>query len=309
MKIVKIFIYVILLALMLVSMTANAQSKPKRDISKDRSTLLKQKEHNIALSKKKVKSQKRITRRKVKAKRVALVNKEASYLWINHKNAVACRINANGKGMRFDVNTDGKNWWFFYVPSWCKITKYSDSFVLECEPNPNHFERKDWFKVMADNQNVKVDVIQEGAPIDITASFSDVYLQHNKLYAAMNCLQINASVNISGAKGLKCRVVALFYDEKYRSIKAGNYYPSYTLFPNNVVYAATEIEPVTDVPITYNVSLYLPNDAMAIEKKGKVRCSLQIYCVNTNEYVNGANYNLIFKAKRKKGKIKTYKVK
>jgi len=301
--------YAIIFSLTMVPLTSSAQSKPKRDISKDRSTLQKQKAQINVFSRKTVENQKRVVRRKSKVRRDTPVNKAASYLWVDHKFAIMSSFNASGNSKRFDVSTDGSSWEIVYVPSWCKITKYSSSFVLECEPNLTHIERKDWFKVKADNQVVRVDIVQEGIPINISASFSNVYLQHNVQNAAMNCLKINASVNLSGAKGLKCRVVAFFYDDKFRSIRAGKYYPSYTSSPDNAVYAATEIEPITDVLKRYNVSLYLPNDAMAIEKKGKVRCTLQVYCVNTNEFVKGAYYSLNFKVKKKAGRIKTYKTK
>ena len=298
--------YVIILSLVFTPMTICAQSKPKRDVSKDRSVLQHLKEQRVSNSRKNNVSEKIAIRKKNKKRRGVTTQKEASYLLVDHKNALTTKFNSNGDSKRFVVNTDGRSWLLVYVPTWCKITKSSDSFVLYCEPNLNHTERMDWFKIMADNQEVRVNVIQDGLPINISASFPFVYLQHNMQYAAMNCLKISASVSLGGAKDLNCRVMALFYDEKNRLIKAEKYHPSYTFSPDDAVCVYTDIVPVTDSQKIYNVSMYLPNDVMAIDKKGKVRCSLMLYCVKTNDYIKGANYSLEFKVKKKKGRIITY---
>ena len=68
--------------------------------------------------------------------------------------------------------------------------------------------------------------------------------------------------------------------------------------------------PITDNPQTYNLVLYLPNNAMNLpKKKNKLQCQLAVYCVKTSSYISNAKYIMNFKAKKKRGKITTKKYK
>lgn len=293
---------------------ANAQSKPKRDVSKDKSVIAAQR---------KVQTKKTTPKQQTQAKKIRKAyvtppqtKKQATYLRVNQLTSVSKNVSSQAGSETFTVNTDGKEWSVVALPFWCNVTRYSDRFVLSYNSNPSYDTRSDWFKVKCDNQEVRIDIKQEGAPVNITSNFNYAYLQHNTDWSGdwslavrkTKWLGINANVTIKGAKGLKCLVVAFVADEYGKNIKAASSFPSYGLPSSNDVYAATEVIPQSDDAQTFYVNLRLPNNAMRLlKKKNKLRCYLAVYCTKTSTYVSGANYTLRFNAKSKKGKVTTKK--
>lgn len=306
---IRKIIYGFLIATLIAPAIANAQSKPKRDTTKDRSVIVaKQKEQA-----KKTETQRRRqeTTRKHRQRPIVNTPQYATYLFVDQQTSLTVAINSYSGNETYNVSTDGKEWSISHLPSWCKITKYSNSFSLYVEANPLHEERTDWFKVISDNKEVVINIRQSGKPLNITAHFNYANLQHNVFRNSQEILEgmhlkINTEVVINGARGLKCMIVAFISDENNHSIKATPFFSNYAITSSNNVYAATEVTPASDDAQRFNVEIYLPNNAMKLPKKqNKLRCHLAVYCDKTAKYIIGADYTLSFNAKNKKGRVTT----
>ena len=298
---------------MAISSQLCAQSKPKRDVSKDRSVIVaKQEKAKKASGTIEKKNRREVVKKSQRPKRdnSPMV---ATYLRVNQLPHINKTINAYGGGDIFNVNTDGKKWNVLFLPSWCHITKNSNSFAISYDPNTSHDDRSDWFKVIADDLDVRIDITQLGIPLNVRADFKSCNIQHNTNHDNINvkdkCIKINANVTIKGAKGQKCLIVAFFSDDDGNSIKATYNYPNYAITASNDVYAAIEVVPSSDEAQTFNKVLYLPNNAMCLLKKNStIRCQLVVYCVKNSSYIADAKYIIYFKAKKKRGKIITMKL-
>ena len=300
----------ILLIITIYAIDVNAQSKPRRDISKDKSVILAKKKEakkaaDIAAQKK------RDAAKRYRKKKIVQTPKTATFLRVNQLHYLKKRLSSNGGSETFEINTDGKEWNVVALPIWCRLTRYANSFILSYNQNPSHDERSDWFKVQSDNLEVKIDIIQTGLPLNISAKFNYCSIQHDVVHYNSNgesekYLQIFSDVTIKGAKKQKCLVVAFFSDDAGNSIKASYKYSNYAISSSKDVFVAAEVEPTSDEAQNFNTVLYLPNDALFLpEKKKKIRCQLAVYCVKTSSYISNANYTLYFKAKKKRGKITT----
>jgi hypothetical protein len=302
------FLFCFFTAVLIVPVIANAQSKPKRDTSKDRSVIMAKQQKKALAESQKVKQKNTNTRSK---QQTVVTPKYATYLLVDQQTSLTVAINSYSGNETYNVSTDGKEWSISHLPSWCRITKYANSFSLYVEANPLHEERADWFKVTSDNKEVIINIKQSGKPLNIAAHFNDASLQHNVLWPSQGLswglnLKINTDITISGARGLKCMIVAFISDENNYSIKATSGYSNYAITASNNVYAATEVTPSSDDAQRFNVEIYLPNNAMKLPKKqNKLRCHLAVYCDKTAKYIIGADYTLPFKAKNKKGRVTT----
>ncbi len=276
-----------------------AQSKPKRDTSKDKSVILERKKKES--QKKNVAATQRNNGRKRRYKSTPNPTL-ASFLRVNQLSYIWKKVNSYGGVDIYEVNTDGKDWTIWGAPSWCHITKYPSSFWVSYDSNPSHEDRYDWFRVRVDTLEVKVDIKQEGLPLNIRAEFNNGSILHNYNY----CLKINSSVTIRGAKNQKCLICAYFTDEDNNMIKAEYNYSKYATPATNDLFTATEIIPTTDDAQTFNVVLYLPNNAMMLhKKKNTIKCQLFVYCEKTSSFLSDTNYTMVFKATKKKGNITT----
>lgn len=297
---------------------ADAQSKPKRDTSKDKiETVTQQRAQAKKTNVKPQPQQKTVKPRRKTNVASPQSPKYATYLKVNQFTSINKRVSSQAGTEVFNISTDGKDWSVIALPSWCRVTKFSDRFILSYEPNTSHDDRADWFKVRCDNQEVRVDIIQQGVPLNITSKFNYAYLQHSfylngdrgKSASRSQWLGINANVTIKGAKNQKCLVVAFIADENGKNIKATSNYSSYGLPSSNDVFVATEVVPQSDDAQTFNVKLNLPKNSMRLwKKKNKLRCYLAVYCEKTSSYVSGASYVLNFKAISKNGKVTTKKM-
>ena len=332
----KQIIYILFLFLFLPQIVS-AQSKPKRDASKDRSVIVEKRENThkrtpiiaerkrrparrntrkettVRRNTRKETTVRRNTRKETTARRstrkktTASVIQTATYLRVNPASSFSEPRHSNGGQIVFDVATDGKNWTISNLPYWCHVRKYPNWFVIDYDANTKHEDRQGWFEVKSDNQRVRINVSQQGAPINIQAHFNGAYLLHNQYVPSLgNCLKITSEVAISGAFGQKCWVVAYIIDEEGYNVKAKNGYQNYALPSSNNIYVASEVIPSTDKKETFTIVSYIPNNAMRLLKKNNnLQCKLVIYCVETNEYVSGATYTMKFRAKSKRGVVTT----
>lgn len=308
---IRKFLYSLFFATLTAFSTTNAQSIPKRDISKDRSVIMakQQKTKKELLKSHKVKQ--RNTYKRSKQQNI-VTPKYATYLLVNHQSSsLRVTTNSYSSNETYYVSTDGREWYISHLPLWCRIVKTSNSFSLYVEANPLHEERTDWFKVTSDNKEVVIHITQSGKPLNLSANINNANLQHNVLWSSHGLLgglhlKINTDVTIIGAGGQKCMIVAFISDENNHNIKASYNYSNYAITPSNDVFSATEITPSSDNAQRFNAEIYLPNNAMRLlKKRNQLRCHLAVYCVTTANYIAGAYYTISFKAKNKKGKVTT----
>ncbi len=298
----------ILFLLLFLPQIASAQSKPKRDTSKDKSVIVaKQKKEQTQKRTALIAERKKKQIKSRKYHRKQPIVHTATYLRVNQFTSLSKVLEPKGGAISFDVATDGNEWSVSDLPYWCKVTKYSNWFVVNYDSNPTHEDRQSWFDVRSDNQQVRINVTQQGAPINIHAKFNYAYLLHNQYVASLgNCLKITSEVTISGTAGQKCWVEAFIVDEDGYNVNAKNGYQNYALPSSNNLYVASEIVPSTDNEETFKIVSYIPNNAMnLLRKNNKLQCKLAIYCINTNEYVSGATYTMKFRAKSKHGVVTT----
>lgn len=286
----------ILLLIIFVPIFIEAQTKPKRDISKDRSVILaKQKE----LAKKQNIIKKRVVRKRSKIK----TPKKSIFLKVDGSTFLTENFSSYSNSKLFKVETNADKWSIEYLPWWCKVTKFSDSFILSQESNSTYDHRTGWFKVVADDKEVKIDITQEGKPLYISSNIRKAWMVHNCYANGKENIKICVSTDISGGKDVNCYVVAcIYYDKDNKPVKASYNYPNHSFATDKSVYAISKIiSPKSDDNENFYVEFYLPNQALDLYKKrNKLRCELFVYCKKTSDYIAGANYSIKFKAKKKK---------
>lgn len=74
-----------------------------------------------------------------------------------------------------EVITDGDDWQLSHLPDWCKADKSESGLLLELLVGPNHAaERKDFFKIKADDKEVFVQLRQLGKPATFIKTDTDL---------------------------------------------------------------------------------------------------------------------------------------
>lgn len=309
----KIILLIILLSL---PTFVFSQAKPTRDKSKDRRTVSVVRKSNnksnnkvvakVTTSRRSVKRKKRSNKRNVRGYKRG--NSEyrqwkATYLTVDQRGYLSKTFNSFNGSESFYVNTDGKEWETIGIPSWCTVSRFSDHlFFLRYKSNPDHEKRSDYFYVKSDDQTVRIDITQNGVPLNISTSFSYINLSHYYNYGT-DYLRMDVSFTIQGAKRQKCMLVAFVIDESDQNIMASSGYSNYAL-NSGELYVSQEFTPTTDSPETFNLQMYLPNNAMKLtKKKNRLRCVVSVYCTTTSGYVQGQIYSYPFKAKIKKGRV------
>lgn len=299
--------------MMVIALSVNAQSKPKRDTSKDRSAVVakKQKENSTLVKSKTMpiivakQTKQKVSRRR---KHVNTRITSASYLTVNQSVLLSKVLKAEGGNIAFDVSTDGKEYTIVSLPSWCKVSKYSNCFLLEYAANPSNNERRDWFVVKSDSKEVRVNLTQPAKPCEFMAYISSAYLKHNVYSSAMGCLclEIHATVTIAGAAGENCSVDAYFLDKQKRYVKASLGYSSYALSSSNpIICVSAKVTPSANTSRSYDVVWYLPNNALDLQKKKNELCCEVMFWRFGNGYVSNITYPIYFKAKSKRGVVTT----
>ena len=69
---------------------------------------------------------------------------------------------SGGYSEQIFVNTNAPNFSALLLPSWCSVQTYKDYFIVICKINYNTQSRSDWFKIKAENKEVKIYITQEG---------------------------------------------------------------------------------------------------------------------------------------------------
>lgn len=296
-----------------------AQAKPTRDVSKDTQYNVTKKQSQNSPSPQKENLTKKVNSvntnktaavkvnntRSYRAKRKTK-NKAATYLTVDIKNTT---LSHSGGSAKVIINTDGKDWNVFGVPSWCEITKSRDnkSFVLSYQSNPEHNERKSSVSIIVDNKVAKLDFCQLGKPLNITYSINSAQLSHNETYGSKTkYLKLNVNITVKGAKGNICYVVATIKDNQGKYIKTA--YGSQMVYPvkGDFVTTRQKIVPSTDDEEHFNIDMSLPNDVIALsEKQAYLTCDIDVRCDNTVESILGDITSLHFKATKKRKNIVT----
>jgi hypothetical protein len=73
-----------------------------------------------------------------------------------------------------------------FIPYWCKVEMYDGYFIVTVSPNPNNSIRKDWFKVVSGDKEVKIYIEQFAKISDDSDYTSSNKAQKNKTYKKMN---------------------------------------------------------------------------------------------------------------------------
>jgi len=75
-----------------------------------------------------------------------------------------------GKSKPILVNTTAAKFSAALVPSWCSIQIYTDYFIVSCNSNTSSESRSDWFKIIAENTELKINVTQAGNTRSVKSS-------------------------------------------------------------------------------------------------------------------------------------------
>ena len=310
-KIVKRLLFILFLSFVFLSV--GAQSKPKRDVTKDRkpvtfvpkvqkSSIPRFVEKKVAVNSPCKNIRKSSSRHKKRSpKTIRRRQRLATYLYVDGETTLG---HLNSK-VRYNVTTDGKDWKVTYLPLCCTYVKTSsNSFMVYFPENSAYEDRSCHFYVEADNKYVRVNITQSAAPFNVNniKATSTICLTHNSSY----CLLVSAAINVQNAMGIELIPVAFIYDGIGSPVKASNSWTSYAMKGSGDVYVAgNAIKPTTNSSQTFTVSMLLPNNAMQLRKKKKeLRCYFRLYCPKTKSYVPGSVY-VDFKAKVKKGMVMT----
>ncbi len=317
------YLYLILIFFLIPSL-ANAQSKPKRDTSKDRSVIAakKQKEgtrRGAVFADRKSNSRKAVAakqgKRKASYKRKASHKRKynvarsysASYLTVNRQSiSLSSTLSQNGGVAYFDVDTDGKEWTVIGLPYWCKMKKYYNGFLLEYEENSSRYERKTWFVVKCDGQEVQVNLSQPAIHYEFSANISAAYIKHNVYSSSLGCycMEIHATVTIMGAAEDLFKVYTYIIDKRGHFVTAKPGYSSYIFSSSNpIIYGSGEVTPSTNKSQSYNLVWLLPNNALDLRKKKNELCCKIRFWHSGKGYL--PDYSIYFKAKSKSGTITT----
>lgn len=310
----KHFIFLFLFSFLLI-LEGYGQAKPQRDISKDRNSVV-AKSNRVTPQQKQTTVTKSVQPKRINAsykknrnkKKIYRKPQSETFLYVDNTTGTTKYLGYMSGMQTFSVNTNAKDWQVQLLPSWCRVNIWSESFTLYYDANPTHGVREDWFKVIANGQEVKVYLSQAAAPYNVSGRVLSASLIHNeKKYSWTDneYLTIKASVNLTGANNTTCVICASFQDQNGLWIKANSGYSAYSDNDNNVLVHA-EIRPTTDSPTTYNIELTLPNNAMYLTKKeNKLSCILAIFCNETSELIESTICSINFKATNKRGKVKT----
>ena len=293
----------VLLFLCTNSNEAFCQSKPKRDKSKDQSTLVaKQSKPTKQRPHKTTNNRKRKPSYKVNAEKPSF----ATFILVDNAIEVAKSFKYNGGYEYFHVSTDGEDWSYYGSPKWCSVYKEGSTITVKCDANKSHEERKGRVFVNSDSHRAVINITQQAAP-NIKASFYGVEITHNNRYSWTNeqYMNINGKVMIAGAKNIKCIMVGTFTDIYNNPIKAESGYYRFTNSFNDIS-IVEDITPNTDDSQVFNIVLSIPNGVFKqLNKKKTVVLHLNVYCTELSQYVEGASCSLLFRTKNKRGKIKT----
>src|SRR5690606_16098188 len=83
------------------------------------------------------------------------------YLTVSTQNI---SVPVSGGRFGIDVKTNAGGYHVLYLPAWCKIeNKYATRFTLTCDANMNTQSRSDWFKIVAGDKEMRINLTQSGS--------------------------------------------------------------------------------------------------------------------------------------------------
>lgn len=285
---IKLFVFIFAFALL--SMNGMGQSKPQRDVAKDRKTAVKKTQ---ASSLPKVKTQVVVSnkpkrtvvkrhlaysnKRKTTYKRSRYIKNEEPFLTVSTTNLM---FDAQGSTKSVDVRTNGKSWYLDGVPDWCEVSTYRDFnfFSIKCLENESEKPKNASFLVHSGNKTSRIYVYQSGAPA-VQAFIHNVTLQHNIKVGNEKYLVISGTVDISVPYERSFFIGALFYDTQYRFVNVSLAYPSYKLPDCDYLFLSASFV-AKKSQRNYYFSMYLPNNAMLLgvsRSKELLMCRLNVF--------------------------------
>lgn len=218
---------------------------------------------------------------------------ETSYLTVDNKTATSSHFSSSGGSETFTVKTDGDSYEVKLLPSWCTLTSTaSGSFTIRCDANTSTSSRSDWFEVKSGGKTVRVDVTQSGNTNIISASFDNVWVEHNVIqYVGLipiKGMKIHAKFHINNMLNKQGQIVAYFsfqngtvlkdYNGQYRAsdgqVSVGeNFTPNY----KNCVYN--------------NYTLFMPYTELHCTGTSYLRFKLQIFEKTSGSWKSIASSN------------------
>ncbi len=140
---------------------------------------------------------------------------ETSYLTVDNKTAVSSNFSSSGGDVTYSVRTDGDSYRIELLPSWCNVTsKTASSFTIRFDSNTSTSSRSDWFKVQSGDKTVRIDVAQSGNTNTVSASFENVWVEHNVIQyvglSAVKGMKIHAKFNVNNLRNQQGHIQAYF---------------------------------------------------------------------------------------------------
>lgn len=121
--------------------------------------------------------------------------KEATYLRVSKSTLYFTSYSETSEQIKVNSNASLYSIPRGFVPSWCTVNTYSGYFTVTVSANPHYTSRKDWFKIIADDKEVRINVEQlaRKKPVDDKKSNSQKSIStqkqvtKNKVKKCFNC--------------------------------------------------------------------------------------------------------------------------
>lgn len=323
----------LLLALCL-PLAASAQSKPKRDVTKDQvTTPRKQKRAPRKVAKTDntpaktttqatpAKPTRRTTSRSKCSTRTSTPQQEVrpeTYLRVNQLTQLTRHYSRKGAEETFEVNTNDKDWEVRELPEWCTTSRMGQRFTLTCQPNPYYEPRSSWFIVRSDDRTrtVLIDITQDARAA--SGSIGECYIWHNTVSyiqngtgaptVSKNTLSVKVTGKVDEPRNKKWYVTLCFRYPNKAWVKANKGYKlcrQYQSTHDGELIGVSYFYPNQDG--TFDTTIWIPNEAFDIPygRKFELECVLGLQCEGCNVYSGSVLPYLTIKARNKKGKVKT----
>lgn len=93
-----------------------------------------------------------------------------------------------GNSGPISIYTNAEKYSVSMIPPWCTVVTFDDYIIVTSSSNNSTESRYDWFKVIADNKEVKIHVTQEGNKSLISSSqIKPAFAKKNKKSSCFNC--------------------------------------------------------------------------------------------------------------------------
>ena len=315
-------------------LTASAQSKPKRDITKDQvTTPRKQKRAPRRVAKPDntsakpttqatpAKTTRRTTSTSNRSTSTSTPTQEArpeTYLRVNQLTQLTRHYSRKGAEETFEVNTNDKDWEVILLPEWCTTSQMGQRFTLTCQSNPNYEPRSSWFIVRSDDrtQTVRIDITQDARAASGSIDYCGPY--HNLRTFVPNgtggnvvskqTLCVDVSGRVNGPLNKKWYVALSFRYPDNTWVKVNQRYRLHHYYQSThdgELIGISYFHPKDDG--SFSTTIMIPNEAFGIPYGSKhiLSCSLWLRCEGCETQTSGGMVTPIIEARNKKGKVKT----